>query len=56
MQFCRLWQLRRDPGQTVLSYTENIQTAAAPYLDNREDNMIRVCISPNTAVLWHMKT
>lgn len=41
MQLCGLGQLWRYPRQSVLSYTEDIQTSAAPDLDNGRDQMIR---------------
>ena len=40
-----LRQLWRYPRQSVLSNTEDIQTTAAPNLQNRRDTMIRLHVS-----------
>jgi len=42
VQLCALRQLRRDPRQPVLSYAEDVQTAAAPDLNNRGRPLIRL--------------
>lgn len=56
VQLCGLWQLWRNPRQSVLSYTEDIQAIAAPDLDNRGDYMVRLHVSRSTSVLWSIKT